>query len=164
MTHTWFPLPPIARDATAKNQSSEAECRISYPLMRRSIALQCSLALATAFVLAPFQHVHRDGAAGDHTHAPLIHSHLYEHHHDHAGQPHVDKPGEREIESVDEDEATSLDTFTLVLSSAFSPFVPLRAPALIHPPTETRASFELVEECGHDPPPSRNSPPRAPPV
>jgi hypothetical protein len=119
--------------------------------MRRLFALHCCLAFVTAFLLAPFQHVHRDG---------VVHSHLYGHHH----HPHVDKPGEREIESPDEDQATSLDTFTLVLTADFAPFIPSRAPALIPPPAETRASFELVEECGHDPPASRNSFPRAPPA
>jgi hypothetical protein len=130
--------------------------------MRKIFALPCCLALVTAFVLAPFQHVHRDGDSRDH--APLVHSHLYAHHHDHPDHPHVDKPGEREIESADEDQASSLDTFTLVPTADFSAFVPSRAPAIIPPPAETRASFELIEERGHDPPLSRNSPPRAPPV
>jgi hypothetical protein len=131
-------------------------------LMRRVLALCCFVAFVSAFVLAPFQHVHRDGDS--HDHAPLVHSHLYAHHHDHADHPHVDKPGEREIESADEDEASSLDTFTLVPTAHFSPFVPSRAPAIIQPPAESRASFELVEERGHDPPASRNSSPRAPPA
>jgi hypothetical protein len=121
--------------------------------MRRTVALQCCLAFVTAFILAPFQHVHRGG---------VVHSHLSAHHHDH--HPHVEKPGEREIESPDEDKATSLDTFTLVLTPDFSPFIPARAPAIIQAPAETRTSFELVEERGHDPPASRNSPPRAPPA
>jgi hypothetical protein len=121
--------------------------------MRRTVALQCCLAFVTAFILAPFQHVHRDG---------LVHSHLYAHHHDH--DSHADKPGEREIESPDEDQATSLDTFTLVLAAHFAPFIPARAPAIVQPPAEARASFELVEGRGHDPPASRNSSPRAPPA
>lgn len=125
--------------------------------MRRLFALPCCLAFATAFVLAPFQHVHRNGDHRDH--APLIHAHLYAHHHDH-----VDKPGEREIESSDEDRVSSLDTFTLVLTADFMPFVASRAPAAILPSAETRARFELVEERGHGPPPSRNSSPRAPPA
>lgn len=128
-------------------------------LMRRIFALPCCLAFVTAFVLAPLQHVHRDGDS--HDHAPLVHSHLYAHHHDH---PHVDKPGEREIESADEEQASSLDTFTVVLAADFSPIVPSRAPAIVPPPAETRASFELVEERGHDPPASRNSFPRPPPA
>jgi hypothetical protein len=131
-------------------------------LMRRVFAVHCCLAFVTAFILAPFQHVHRDG--DHHDHSPLIHSHLYPHHHDHPSQPHVDKPGEREIESADEDQVSSLDTFTLVLTADFSPVIPTRAPAIIQPPAETRASLELVEERGHDPPPSRNSSPRAPPA
>jgi len=76
----------------------------------------------------------------------------------------VDKPGEREIESADDDQVSSLDTFTPALIAHFPPFIPSRAPALLQPPAGTRASFELVEECGHDPPASRNSSPRAPPA
>src|SRR5580700_9992767 len=97
--------------------------RCTLRLMRRTLALQCCLAFVTAFILAPFQHVHRGG--DHHDRAPLIHSHLYGHHHDQ--HPHVDKPGEREIENADEDKATSLDTFTLVLAADFPPFVPSRA-------------------------------------
>src|SRR5579863_9548917 len=118
--------------------------------MRRVFALQCCLAFVTAFILAPFQHVHRDGIPGSHhTHAPLIHAHLYPHHHDH-----VDKPGQREIESSEEDRVSALDTFTLVLTADFPPFIPSRAPGVVPLPAETRTSFELVEERGHDPPPS----------
>jgi hypothetical protein len=128
--------------------------------MRRAFALQCCLAFVTAFVLAPFQHVHHGEVSGDrHTHAPLIHAHFYAHIHNH-----IDKSGEREIESSDEDQASSLDTFTLVLTADFPPFVPSRAPGLLPLPAETRASFELVEERGHDPPSSHNSSPRAPPA
>jgi hypothetical protein len=126
-------------------------------MMRRVFALHSCLAFVIAFILAPFQHIHREG--DHHDHVPLIHSHLYPHHHDH-----VDKPGEREIEGPDEDEATSLDTFTLVLTADFSPFILSRASAVIQPPAETRASFALVEERGHAPPLSRNFSPRAPPV
>jgi hypothetical protein len=127
--------------------------------MRRVFALHTCLAFVTAFVLAAFQHVHREG--GHHDHAPLIHSHLFGHL---SRSPHVDKPGEREIESADEDQASSLDTFTLVLTTDFSPFIPNRAPAVIQHAAETRLTFELVEERGHDPPPARNSSPRAPPA
>jgi hypothetical protein len=130
-------------------------------MMRRAFAIYCSFAFVTAFVLAPFQHVHRDGS--HHDHAPLIHTHLYGHH-THLSDTHVDNPGEREIESPDEDQATSLDTFTLVLTADISPVIPSRAPAVIPPPAETRASFELVEERGHDPPAAPNSSPRAPPA
>jgi hypothetical protein len=128
--------------------------------LRRAIALQCCLAFAIAFVLAPLQHVHRDQASdGHHAHAPLIHAHFYAHHHDH-----IDKPGEREIESSDEDQASPLDTFTLVLTAHVSPFIPTRAPGIVPPLAETREIVELIEERGHDPPPSRNSSPRAPPA
>ena len=86
--------------------SSVAVCRRAPVLL---------LAFVTAFALAPFQHIHRDEVSGGHhTHAPLIHSHLYPH-----SQHHVDKPGEQEIESSDEDGASSLDSFTLVLTADF---------------------------------------------
>jgi hypothetical protein len=127
--------------------------------MRRVFAIQCCLAFVTAFVLAPFQHVHREDVHdGHHTHPPLVHAHFQAHHH------HVDPPGEREIESPDEDQASSLDTFTLVLTADLAPFIPSRAPGIMSPPAEARAVFELVEERGHDPPPDRNSAPRAPPA
>jgi hypothetical protein len=134
--------------------------------MRRAVALQCCLAFAMAFVLAPLQHVHRDGSSGDdhHDHAPLIHAHFYAHHHDHARQTIEDKPGEREIESADEDQASPLDTFTLVLTAHFAPFVPSRAPGIVPPSAETREIVELIEERGHDPPPYTHSSPRAPPA
>jgi hypothetical protein len=133
--------------------------------MRRAFALQCCLALISAFILAPFQHVHHDeGSEGQHSRAPLIHAHFHGHHsHDH-DRDHVDKPGEREIESADDEDVSSLDTFTLVLTAYFSPFIPSRAPAMVPAPAETRESFEIVEERGHDPPPHRNSSPRAPPL
>ena len=100
--------------------------RCTLRLMRRTVALHCCLAFVTAFILAPFQHVHRDGDR--HDHVPIVHSHLYQHHHD---RPHMDKPGEREIESADEDQVSSLDTFTLVLQADFSPFIPSRAPSAL---------------------------------
>jgi hypothetical protein len=128
--------------------------------MRRALAIQCCLALAIAYVLAPFQHVHQGEAhGGDHSHAPLIHAHFGGHHHDH-----VDKPGDREIENPDEDQASSLDTFTLVLTLDFHPFIPSRAPDVVSPSAETRTSVEIVEERGHGPPAARNSSPRPPPL
>jgi hypothetical protein len=128
--------------------------------MRRALAIQCCLAFVTAFVLAPFQHVHRAGPGeGHHDHTPLIHSHLSAHHHDH-----VDVPGEREIESADEDQPVSLDTFTLVLTAHLAPFVPTRAPALVQALAETRLGVDVVEERGNSPPARRNSSPRAPPA
>ena len=77
---------------------------------------------------------------------------------------HIDKPGEREIENPEEDQASSLDTFTLVLTAEFPPFIPSRAPGIVSPRAETRASFDLVEERGNGPPASRTSSPRAPPL
>jgi hypothetical protein len=127
--------------------------------MSRVFTLHCCVAFVTAYVLAPFQHVHRDGV-----HPLVVHAHLYPHNHAHANHDHVDKPGEREIESADEDQASPLDTFTLVLTADFPPFIPSRAPDVIPPPAEIRESFALIEERGHDPPPSPHSSPRAPPA
>jgi hypothetical protein len=125
-------------------------------LMRRAMAIECCLALIIGFILAPLQHVHRDEG---HAHSPFIHAHLHAHHHDH-----VDKPGEREIENSDEDQASPVDTFLVVLTPDFSPFIPARAPGAVPEPAQTRVSFALVEERGHDPPCRPSSPPRAPPV
>jgi hypothetical protein len=120
------------------------------------MAIECCMALVIGFILAPLQHVHRD--EGHHAHAPLMHAHLHAHHHDH-----VDKPGEHEIESSDEDQASPIDTFIVVLTPDFSPFIPTRAPGATREPGETRVSFALIEERGHDPPRLADSSPRAPP-
>ncbi len=131
-------------------------------IMRRAVALQCCTALVCAFVLAPFQHVHRgEDFDGHHEHAQLVHTHLYAHDHSHV---HIDKPGEQEIENPDDDQASPLDTFTLDVTADFAPFIPARAPAIIGPSAEARESFELIKARGHDPPPGRNSSPRAPPL
>jgi hypothetical protein len=126
---------------------------LNFSLMRRATAVPCFLAFLTAFILAPFQHVHHD------THAPLIHAHLTPHHHDH-----VDVPGTREIESSDDEQASSLDTFTLVITPLHPPFAPTRAPAILTTLAEARFSTAVIDECGHDPPASRHSSPRPPPV
>ncbi len=128
--------------------------------MRRALAIECCLALVIGFVLAPLQHVHRDEG---HAYSPFIHAHLYAHNHAHH-HDHVDKPGEHEIENSDEDEASPIDTFIVVLTPDFSPFIPTRAPGAIPAPAETRVSFALIEERGHDPPHLPNSSPRAPPA
>ena len=137
-------------------------------LMRRAMAIECCLALIIGFVLAPLQHVHRDEG---HAHSPFIHAHLYAHthahnhaHNDAHHHDHVDKPGEYEIENSDEDLASPIDTFTVVLTPHISPFIPTRAPAMLPKPAETRSSFALIEERGHDPPRFTDSSPRAPPA
>lgn len=129
-------------------------------LMRRAMAIECCLALIIGFVLAPLQHVHRDEG---HAHSPFIHAHLHADHHAHH-HPHVDKPGEYEIENSDEDLASPIDTFIVVLTPHISPFIPARAPAMLPKPAETRSSFALIEERGHDPPRLADSSPRAPPA
>jgi hypothetical protein len=131
--------------------------------MRQTFALPCCVAFLGSFVPAPFQQVHSsDVHGGHHDHAPLVHSHFSAHGHSH--HDHIDKPGEREIESPDDDQAFPLDTFTLVVTPDFGPFVPAHAPGIVEPPAETRESFELIEERGHDPPSRRSASPRAPPA
>jgi hypothetical protein len=143
--------------------------------MRRVATIPCCLAFVTAFVLAPFQHVHHGHEPGhDHGHAPLVHSHLSPHHHDHVDVPGRAQAAERsvvrdfeepEIESADDDDQpVSLDTFTLVLTTHVAPFIPTRMPVIALARTETSTSFEVVEERGNGPPPLRRAPPRAPPV
>ncbi len=124
------------------------------------MAIECCLALVIGFVLAPLQHVHRDEG---HAHSPFIHAHLSDHNHAHH-HDHVDKPGEHEIENSDEDQASPVDTFLVVLTPDFPPFIPTRAPGAIPEPAETRVSFALIEERGHDPPRIADSSPRAPPA
>jgi hypothetical protein len=130
--------------------------------MRCFAALLTSLGLLLAFLLAPFQHVHTGGA--DHDHAGLIHAHFYMHieslpasraEHNSAG-----------IDDVDDDHAAakSLDTFTLVLTAGFVPFVPSLGAVLLFVPAYSFQPVEIVEQRGHDPPCIDRSIPRAPPA
>ena len=127
--------------------------------MRRLIALQSCLALAVAFFLAPFQHVHHDhDSDDDHSHSALIHTHFY------AIEVENDDGAPHFADSHDEHAATSLDTFTVVPTAGFVPFVPPPAPVVIPVPSAASAEVAVVEERGHDPPTLESSPPRAPPV
>jgi hypothetical protein len=106
--------------------------------------------------LAPFEHVH---SGTDHDHSGTIHAHFY--------TVHASVGERRGLQIVDSDDdhaaAWSLDTFTLVLTAGFAPFVPSCGLALLFVPSATFEPVEVVEECGHDPPGVDRSIPRAPP-
>jgi hypothetical protein len=129
-------------------------------MMRRTVAIETSLALLLAFFFAPFQHVHTS-PDGDHADAGEIHAHFF--------LPHAIAqlaPGIH-IEADDDDDhaqARSLDTFTLVLPDGLPLYLPSRAPAVAVDPSETAAPIAAVEERAHDPPSLDNSTPRAPPL
>src|SRR5580692_8455611 len=129
-------------------------------MMRRTVAIETSLALLLAFFFAPFQHVHT-GPEGDHADAGEIHAHFF--------LPHTVAhalPGVH-IEAEDDDDhahAKSLDTFTLVLPDGLPLYLPSRAPVQAADPAEQVAPIAAVEERAHDPPSLDNSTPRAPPL
>ena len=106
--------------------------------MRWAAALPTCFALLQAFLVAPFQHVH------DHDHSAIVHAHFY-------SPRSSTAPG---ISDADDDHeiAQALDTFTLVLTAGFAPFVPSLGPALVFVPSKAFEPVAVVEECGHDPP------------
>lgn len=128
-------------------------------MMRCLVALQTCLALLLAFFVAPFQHVHT-GLASDHDHSGLIHAHFY------SVRGSTQEHQGRQLVDSDDDHATakSLDTFTLVLTTGLSPFVPSLGAVLLFVPSDTFQPVEVVEERGHDPPCLDRSIPRAPPA
>lgn len=139
-----------------------AENLANFNSMRFLTAIPTCVALLLAFALAPFQHVHTGGAGDDD--AGLIHAHFY---------AHVESlPASRAeqsgpvIDDVDDDHVAvwSVDTFTLVLTAAFVPFVPAPEAVLLFVPTYTFQPVEIVEQRGHDPPCIDRSIPRAPPA
>jgi hypothetical protein len=128
--------------------------------MRCIAALQTCLALLLAFFLAPFEHVHTGQQSGaDHDHSGLMHAHFYSIPALHGNQHDL------EFQDFDDDHAAawSLDTFTLVLTAGLAPFVPSRGLVLPFVLSVTFEPVEVVEECGHDPPCTDRSIPRAPP-
>jgi hypothetical protein len=117
--------------------------------MRCAVALSTCLSLVPAFLLAPFQHVH------EHEHSTTVHAHFY------TARPST-APGITDDDD-DHDIAQSVDTFTLVLTAGFAPFVPSVGPALLFVPSKTFEPVAVVEERGHDPPCIACRIPRAPP-
>jgi len=127
--------------------------------MRSVAALQTCFALLLAFLIAPFEHVH-PGSSSDPDHSAVIHAHLFSIHGsraEHHGKELCDSDDD------DHDAVWSVDTFTLVVTHIFSPFVPARVPVLLFARSEIFAPIEVVEERGHDPPVVDRSIPRAPP-
>ena len=126
--------------------------------MRSVAALQTCLALLLAFFVAPFQHVH-SGSGPDHDHPGIIHAHFY-----HSGGTTKEQHGPQLSDLDDHATAKALDTFTLVLTSGISPFIPSHGAVLLFVPSDTFQPVEVVEERGHDPPSLDRSIPRAPPA
>lgn len=118
--------------------------------MRRAAALQTCLALALAYSLAPFQHVHADGD---------VHAHFYE-----IPVAHYETTGTQIDHDDDHANVQSLDTFTLVFASGFQPFILERG--RLNPPVDSSSytPVEVVDECANDPPRAGRSNPRAPPA
>jgi len=122
--------------------------------MRRVAALQTCLALALAYGLAPFQHVHADG-----DHSALVHAHFYGLAHSHS-----DAHGAQIDHNDDHANVQSLDTFTLVFAPIFQPFVLERGNVYVPISSSSYAPVESVDECANDPPVVDRSNPRAPPA
>jgi hypothetical protein len=129
--------------------------------MRSLFALQTSFSMLLAFVLAPFAHIHT-GTGPDHEHSGLIHSHFYPLH---VPSHRIAAGDGRTVIDDDDDHATvqPVDTFTLVLTAGFAPFVPARAIANPYEPSEISRPVEFIEERGNGPPSRSPSIPRAPP-
>jgi hypothetical protein len=129
--------------------------------MRRFAALQTCFGLLTAFVLAPFQHVHTGhGPGADHAHAGLIHAHFYS-----LPAPLPQHTG-RQFDDNDDDHRAvwSVNTFTLVIPAGLPPFLPSRVAVLPFVPSPAFEPVTVVEERGHDPPAADQLVPRAPPT
>ena len=129
--------------------------------MRRTVAIECSLAVLLAFLLAPFQHVHpgdhHDGESGE------IHAHFFV---AHARTEHHKASDGVQIEADDDDDhahARSLDTYTLVIPDAPQAFLPLRV--RIAPPPEKNAfpPLQWIEARANSPPLTQSAP-RPPPL
>ncbi len=126
--------------------------------MRRLAALPAWVGLLTAFVMAPFQHVHT-GTGADHGHTGLIHAHFYN-----IAAPRTQHTGHQFDDDDDHQAIWAVDTFTLVLTAGITPFIPSRGPALLFIPSPILRPVVMVEECGHDPPSADPLIPRAPPA
>ena len=127
-----------------------------------------SLALLLAFFMAPYQHVHLarnhkgDADHDDHDDddAAVVHIHFYT----------VSVPASRNSAvSIDGPDAghvaRSLDTFTTMPQSGFPALARPESRLVVLPPPELFVGvLESTEPCGHDPPVSKRSVPRAPPA
>jgi len=128
--------------------------------MRCVATLQTCIALLVAFLLAPFQHVHPGhGAGADPEHSSIIHAHFYgiPTEHEDSRVPQLRDPDDDHVA------VWSVDTFTLVLTGGFAPFVPTRGPEIRQALSEVHEPVAFIEERGHGPPSVHRSIPRAPP-
>lgn len=144
-------------------RSAAAAPRYTGCLMRCIVTLQTCFALLLAFILAPFQHVHPGhGAGADSDHAGIIHAHFFS---IPVAQEGSHAPGLTGPDDDDDHAAVwSVDSFTLVLTSGFAPFVPTRGPEIRVALSEVQQPITFIEERGHDPPYVHPSIPRAPPA
>lgn len=124
--------------------------------MRSYAAFQTCVTVLLALLAAPFQHVH---AGADHDHAGVVHAHFF-----HLAASPVEDRGPR-VTDADDDHADvrSLDTFTLVITAGFAPFVLSSGPDLQFVPSRAFPPTPTVEERGNSPPAGDRSIPRAPP-
>ena len=126
--------------------------------MRFLAAIPTCLALLQAFLVSPFQHVH---PGGDHDHAATIHAHFY------GLARHSEQPSGVNLEHADDDDhdaVWAVDSFTLVPAAVQTLCAPARAVVELFEPPMPIAWVDVVEECGHDPPPDcAPRIPRAPP-
>jgi hypothetical protein len=127
--------------------------------MRVAAAIETSLAVLLAFLVAPFQHVHQhhpgDPDSGEmHAHFFVVHAH--EHRAPHGGIG---------IDDDDDDHAhvRPVDTYTPVLPGAPPVFLPSLSPVIPVPQTRTAPPMRRVEPRANGPPAERPSAPRAPP-
>src|SRR5689334_4961721 len=131
--------------------------------MRRSVAVETSLALLLAFLLAPFQHVHPDHPHEGHL--GEIHAHFF------VAHSHAERKscGGIQVEAEDDDDddhahARSVDTYTLVLPDGPQALFP--SPVAIAPPVGKKEfpPPEFIEARANSPPLIDRSAPRAPPL
>ena len=134
--------------------------------VRRITALQVGLALLLSFYVSPYQHVHlpadhhSESGFGE-ARRVVVHTHIYP-----VALIHTPPGHEKQFAADDDDHsmAQSLDTFSVITGDDVPPTVLTRIPMPLQRPSSSFQGVEIVEERGHDPPPLRFSPPRAPPA
>ena len=131
--------------------------------MRRAVMFPSSFALLLAFFMAPYQHLHlaiHGEDHDDHEAVAIVHVHFY------AVSVPLTRSGSSDLEDSDRDHRSlSLDTFAIMLQAALSAFVRPESQILLFPPPDLFLGVvEVIEPCGHDPPPLDFSVPRGPPA
>lgn len=130
--------------------------------MRRLGLIPACLALLQAFFIAPYQHVHVGPVHQKHSdgnEATIVHAHPYA----------ISVPANRSDEptiqhSHKAHSSIALDTFTTVAQGAISLLFQPESRVQISAPIESVVWVEITEPCGHDPPCTKNTVPRAPPL